>query len=119
MNDQTIQINKAPKWTRLLAAGLFGWLVFLFSAFSAMIAMSALFKETGVKVTLGSSLFIVEIAIALLASAVVCYYLTRKANKWFARMKPATLYVTLVALSCIAVLSFPAPFTFMEISSGQ
>ncbi len=119
MNEQTIQINEAPRWARLLAAGLFGWQVLLFSAFFLMIAMSALFRATGVKFTLGSSPFIVAVVITLLVSAVVCYYLTRKAYKWFSRMRPATLYITLAALSCIAVLSFPAPFMFMEISSGQ
>lgn len=119
MNEQTIQINEAPKWARLLAAVLFGWQVLLFSAFLLMIAMSVLFNATGVKVTLGSSLFIVEAVITLLVSAVVCYCLTRKAYKWFSRMRPVTLYITLAALSCIAVLSFPAPFMFMEISSGQ
>ncbi len=119
MSEQIIQINETPKWARLLAAGLFAWLVLLFSTFLAMIAMSALFNATGVEVTLGSSLFIVEVIIAILASAVVCYYLTRKAYEWFSRMKPATLYITLAALSCIAVLSFPAPFMFTEISLVQ
>ena len=103
MNNQEIQINEAPKWARLLAAGLFGWLVLLFSAFLAMIAMSALFNATGAKITLGSSLFIVEVVITILLSVVVSYYLTRKAYKWFSGMKPATLYITLAALSCVAV----------------
>jgi chromate transport protein ChrA len=119
MSEQIIQVNEAPKWARLLAAGLFGWLVFLFGSFLMMIAMSALFNAAGMTITLGSGLFIVEVAVTLLVSVVVCYYLTRKAYGWYSKMKPVTLYITLAALSCIAVLSFPAPFMFTEISSGH
>ena len=118
MNNQTIWDNEAPKWIRLLAASLFGWLVLLFSAFLVMIGLSALFNAAGVQVVFGSSLFMVEIFITLLVSAVVCYYLARRAYGWFSRIRPATLYIVLVVLLFIAVLSFPAPFMFTEISSG-
>lgn len=119
MNEQILQVNEVPKWVRLLVVGLFGWLVLLFSTFLAMIVMSALFNATGVKITLGSSLFIVELVIALLVSAILCFYLTRKAYKWFSSMKPAALYIILAVLLGIAVLSFPAPFMFTEITSGR
>lgn len=119
MSDQIIQVNEAPKLARFLAAGLVGWLVLLFGAFLAMIAMSALFEVAGIKITLGSGLFVVEIVVALLISAIACYYLTRKAYKWFSSIKPVALYVALVALLCVAVISFPAPFVFTEISSGR
>ena len=112
MNEQTLQASEAPKWIRLLATGLFGWLVFLFSAFLVIIGISALFNAAGVKVTLSSSLFVVEIVIALLVSAAACYYLSRKAYSWFSQMRQAILYITTAVLLCITVLSFPAPFMF-------
>ena len=115
MSEQTIRVYDTPKWAKLLAAGLFGWLVLLFSVFFAMIGMSALFNASGVKVSLGNGLFIVEVVIAFLVSAVVCYYITGRAYKWFSRMRPAFLYIILAVLSCITVLSFPAPFIFSEI----
>jgi hypothetical protein len=117
MNAKTIQVNDALRWLRLLAAGLFGWILLLFGAFLVVIGMSALFNTAGVKVTLGSSLFIAEVVIALLVSVVVCYFLTRKAYKWFSRMRPAALYITLAVLLFIAVLSFPAQFMFTDIPS--
>jgi hypothetical protein len=113
MNKQTIKVDEVPKWVRLLAAGLFGWIVLLFSAFLVIIGISALFVAAGVKITLGSSLFFVEVIITLFVSVVVCYYLARKAYGWFSRMRPTTLYITLAVLSCITVFSFPAPFMFM------
>ena len=114
-SEVTTRIYDTPKWAMLLAAGLIGWLVLLFGVFFVMIGMSALFNAAGVRVSLGNGLFIVEVIFAFLVSAVVCYYITGRAYKWFSRMRPAILYIILAVLSCITVLSFPAPFVFSEI----
>ena len=115
MSEQTIRNYDAPKSAKLLAAGLFGWLVLLFGVFFAIIGMSALFNAAGVKVSFGSALFVVEVVIACLVSAIVCYYITGSAYRWFSRIRPAILYIILAVLFCSTVLSFPAPFIFTEI----
>ena len=117
MSEQTIQVNEPPRWTRLLAAGLFGWLVFIFSAFLVIIGLSVLFNAAGVKILLGSSLFILLIVITILVSTALYYYFARKTYVWFSRMRPALLYIILATLLCITVISFPTPFMFTAITS--
>ena len=112
MPEKIAQVYNAQKWARLLAVGLVGWLVFLFSAFLVIIGISALFNASGLKVTFGSGLFIVEVVATILISAATCIFFSRKSHVWFSQAKPKALYITLAILICVTVLSFPAPFMF-------
>lgn len=112
MIDKTDRKNSTA-WECRVASALVAWVVLLFSAIFSLIGMSFIAASLNTTILVGSDLFVVEAVVSVVMAGISSYWVGRLAHRWFARRKPMTVYVWIVILLLIALLSFPAPSTFV------